>query len=513
MKTKTTKLLCFILAALMVLTGSTVLFSACAPAKQEPANSDTSDAAITNAGDSNGSPDASAEATTEEKYAFTGQNYNGYEVRVLIPDHNDWAMSTIKAVLSDSGQEEENGDAINDAIYKRNALVEEGLNVKIKEILVAGPESKAKKSIQSNTDDYDIVFTDSSQAGALASAGMYMNLYNVPGLNLDKPYWNQNANKSAELLGKLYFTTSDANIITNDGIWLLYFNKKITQDMGLENPYQLVRDGKWTVDKLYEMAKAAATDIDGDGKFTVKDRWGISTHGLNFLATLECQGEQLVKLNDAGEPYLINPDDKFVSAFVKAHQIMDKNNGVFLDAQGTYPGQTADLNHAKKTFMADMSLFCAEVLAHARVFREMTADFGILPLPKYDEFQSNYYTFMIDTIPAFGIPVTVADPERTGVFMDAFTAVSSETIIPAYYKVSLEGKFTRDEDSVEMLDIIRNGRIFDLAVQYNWGGFYSAIIAYGTGKEGTNPVTVFDKNRGKVEAAIAKTLDAYKNFD
>jgi len=502
------KLLAFILAILMV---STVLLPACGPKNNAGDTNATNDAG---AGDNtNETIDPNAGEATEEKYEFPGNNYKGYEMRVIIPDHNDWAMSTIKAVLNDAGQEEENGDPINDAIYKRNRIVEDGLNITIKEILVSGPESKAKKAIQANSDDYDVVFTDSSQAGLLASQGLYINLHEVPGLNLEKFYWNQNSHKSAELMGKLFFTTSDANIITNDAIWVLYFNKIIQQELGLTNPYQLVRENKWTVDVFYNMAREALKDIDGDGKFTVADRWGISTHGLGFLAFLECQDEKLVKLNENGEPYLITPDDRFVNAFVNAYRLMDKQGGIFLDAQGSYPGQTADLNHAKKTFMADMSLFCAEVLAHARVFREMTADFGVLPHPKYDEKQSEYYTFMIDTVPAFGIPITVAEPERSGVFMDAFTAVSNETIIPAYYTISLEGKFTRDEDSIEMLDIIRNGRVYDLAVLYNWGNFYSAIISYGNGKEGTNPITVFDKNRGKVEQAIAKTIDQYLNMD
>jgi len=505
---KAKRLLSFLLATLMILT---VFLPACAPAKIEPGDTDAPDST---AGDQAEDGDSGAAALTDDKYQFPGNDYKGYVMRVIVPDHNDWAMSTIKAVVSsDTGKEEENGDPINDAIYKRNSLVEEGLNVVIKEILVSGPESRAKKAIQANTDDYDVVFTDSAQAGILASQGMYLNLYDVPGLNLEKNYWNQNSHKSAELLGKLYFTTSDANIITNDAIWVLYFNKKLQQELGLGNPYQMVRDGTWTMDNFYDLARAGAKDIDGDGKFTVSDRWGISTHGLAFLAFLECQDEKLVKLDENGVPYLITPTDRFVNAFVKAHELMDKQGGLFLDAQGSYPGQTSDLNHAKKTFMADMSLFCAEVLAHARVFREMTADFGLLPHPKYDERQSEYYTFMIDTVPAFGIPITAAEPERNGVFMDAFTAISNETIIPAYYKISLEGKFTRDEDSVEMLDIIRDGRVYDLAVLYNWGGFYSSIISYGNGKEGTNPNTVFDKNRGKVESAIQKTIDAYQIMD
>ena len=504
-----TKRFCLWIAALIIFA---VVLAACGtetdeqgniniPAENNPGRDDTAD------------PGEAAHEETAEKYEFPDSDFKGYKIRIISPDHW-WAMPDLKATISEvTGEEEENGDPMNDAIYKRNRIVEDGLNVSIEATLIGGPESRAKRSIQAGSDDYDVIFTDSAQAGGLASQGLYLDLHGVQGLELDKWYWNQNAHQSAELLGKLYFTTSDANIITNDAIWVVYFNKKIHQDLGLENPYQSVRDGKWTTDAMYDMARSAARDIDGDGRWTADDIWGISTHGLGFLALLECQDQRLVRINENGEPYLITPDDKFVNAFANAYRFMNQTDGIWLHGEGSFVGKTSDLDHQTKTFMADMSLFCSEVLGHARVFREMTADFGLLPHPKYDEFQNNYYTFMIDTVPAFGIPITALDSARTGVFMDAFTAVSAEVIMPAYYKISLEGKFTRDEDSIEMLDIIRGGRIFDQAVLYNWGGFFSAIITYGTGREGTNPVSVFERLAGRVETAIEKTLEMYMALD
>jgi hypothetical protein len=494
---KTKKLLYFMLAALMI---SLAALAACS---SEPGGQ--GDAVIPdNAGSGAGAAgsEESEEAAEQEKYEFPEANFGGYTIRIISPDHW-WAMPDIWV-------EEITGDPLEDSIYMRNQIVMDALNVEIEATLVAGPESRARRAITAGSDDFDVVFTDSAQAGSLATQGLYLNLHDVPGLNLDKWYWNQRAHQSAELLGQLYFTTSDANIITNDAVWVLYFNKVIAQDLGLENPYNLVREGKWTIDAMYIMTREATRDLTGDGRWSADDMWGISTHGLGFLALLQCQGQSLVRLNQEGEPYLITPDQRFVSAFIKAHRFMNQAEGVWLHGEGSFPGKTADLDHQTKTFMADLSLFCSEVLGHARVFREMTADFGLLPHPKYDEHQENYYTFMIDTVPAFGIPITASNPERNGIFMDAFTAVSAEQIIPAYYKISLEGKFTRDEDSIEMLDIIRDGRIFDLAVLYNWGNFYSQIITYGTGREGTNPGTVFERFGDRVNTAIQTTVDAFR---
>ena len=441
-----------------------------------------------------------------ERYQFPADvDFGGYNMRIVTQDRSDWAWSEMSA-------EEEDGDPINDAIFTRNTKVEQELNITITEFHVSDSPGRARRAIQAGTDEYDVVFTDSSQAGNLASQGMYINLYNVPGLYLEKPWWNQNAHQSAELLGKLYFTTSDANLVTNDAIWVVYFNKKILRDHGMADPYQLVRDNQWTIDVFYEMARDAARDVDGDGVWTVADQWGISTHNLGFLAFFICLDQQMISLNEDGEPYLVAPNERFVSAFMKAARLMDAQGGLYLHAQGSYPGRTPDLDHARKTFIHDMSLFCTEVLSHARAFREMEADFGLLPHPKYDSNQEQYLTFMIDTVPAFGIPVTVADVERTGIFMEALTGVSAETIMPAYYDVSLHGKFTRDEESIEMLDIIRDGRVFDLAVLYNWGGYYGAIIDNGVSNS-PNPVTVYERLEGRVAAAIQQTLDRFRELD
>jgi hypothetical protein len=470
-------------------------------------NTTTAAPSVNNSGDTAGGETAGVqEEDLKESYKFPdGADYGGYNMRILVQDCTGWAMS-------DMWTEEENGDPINDAIYTRNARVEAGLNVQITEFQ-GDAESTARRSIQAASDDYDIIFTFSSAAGNLATQGMYHNLYNVPGLELDKPWWNQNAHQSAELLGKLYFTTSDANIVTNDAVWIVYFNKKILQNHQMADPYQLVREGKWTMDVFYGMAKDAAIDLDGDGIFTVSDQWGISTHDQGFLAFFICQEQQLIKLNEDNEPYMVMPDDRFVNAFTKANRLMDAAGGLYLHAQGNYPGKTGELDHATKTFMHDMSLFCTEVLSHARAFREMTADFGLLPHPKYDENQQNYYTFMIDTVPAFGIPIT-ADPERSGIFIEAMTGVSADTIMPAYYNISLQGKFTRDEESIEMLDIIRDGRVFDLSVLYNWAGYYSAIITEGVKvASAANPLTVFERLEGRVTTAIETTLEKYLEFD
>ena len=53
----------------------------------------------------------------------------------------------------------------------------------------------------------------------------------------------------------------------------IVFNKDLIDAEGLEDPYELYRNGEWTFEKLTEMARRATRDTDGDG---VVDQWGLS---------------------------------------------------------------------------------------------------------------------------------------------------------------------------------------------------------------------------------------------
>ncbi|MCL1794152.1 MAG: hypothetical protein FWG34_09800 [Oscillospiraceae bacterium] len=483
----------------------TILVSILPGLSSSCADTDTSDAKIPANADAN----AQTEQTDfeDESYKIPDADFDGYVMRLVTISNEEWAIPELDV-------EEETGEPVNDAIYRRNRTAEDALNIIIQEF-PGGIQSHdmLRKSVMANEDEYDLMFSHASSGGPISNLGYYVNLYDVRSLNLAHPYWDQGAIESFELMGKLYFTASDACLMTNDAIWVLYFNKKIIQEAQLENPYQLVRDGKWTADAMHKMAREAATDMDGDGIFTAADQWGIVSHPLCFIEFLNCMGEQLVKKDGNGYPFLIYPDERFIGAYKKTRELTSGESGVFLDITGNFKGKSADNDHASKAFMNDRALFCAEVLGWSRKFREMTADFGILPHPKYDENQPAYQNATANTVPIFAIPITNPNPERTGTFIDALTALSATTVTPAYYTISLEGKFTRDEDSIEMLDIIRTNRIYDLAVIYNWNNFFNDVINQGMSKSGDNPLTVFDKSGEKVKASIEKTMDVFNEVN
>ena len=95
----------------------------------------------------------------------------------------------------------------------------------------------------------------------------------------------------------------------------------------------------------------------------------------------------------------------------------------------------------------------------------MESPYGLIPLPKWNEEQSNYYTFVHDQYSIGGIPVSVQDPAMTSAVMEALAAESYRYVTPAYYDVVLNGKYLRDADSSEMLELAMAGVNVDMIVQ------------------------------------------------
>ena len=120
-------------------------------------------------------------------------------------------------------------------------------------------------------------------------------------------------------------------------------------------------------------------------------------------------------------------------------------------------------------FMEGRGLFVARAyVQYVYYFRESDVDYGIVPRPKYDSNQENYYSDInYAWATTVSVPVDVKDPERAGIILEALSSESLYTVTPANYTVSIVHKQLRDQDSERMLDIIYSSRCFD------WGQFVS----------------------------------------
>ena len=97
---------------------------------------------------------------------------------------------------------------------------------------------------------------------------------------------------------------------------------------------------------------------------------------------------------------------------------------------------------------------------------------SVLYLIRNDEAQQNYLTMSDGAHTIMAIPKTTTDIERNSVIIEALNAESYKWVIPAYYEITLKVKYSRDEESVAVLDMLLDGRTFDFGYVYDgWKGY------------------------------------------
>jgi len=415
-------------------------------------------------------------------------SFNGATITALAEENSWWQITTLAA-------EEMTGETINDAMFDRNAafMAEYDVDFKVLESTDIGTE--VKMAVSSSDPAYDFAVPDLTMAAALVNEDQIINLRNVESIDFSNEAWDQNAVKYFSVANKLYYGVSDISLGKNETAWIYMFNKRLLSEYNLENPYDLVREGKWTFDKTLEFMTAASNDTNGNGKADEGDRFGLATHDINYYALLISAGQPLAAKDMENDAPVINAESEgFITAY-------DRIKDYFTDKSQTV------MEYKGETFMAGNALLCAQTMACVRLFREMDDDFGIIPAPKYDEAQENYYTYIIPyEVLVSVIPVSAASPERSGVAVQALSIYSAHYLTPAYYDLTITGKGLRDEDSAEMLDIILDSAVYDLARMYDWGNFASGIPAMIHNKR--EFVSGYKRKARSIQNALEETISA-----
>ena len=453
-------------------------------------------------------PGATAETEPETEKILPDvpgdKDYGGYEFVILAngTDYNSYWYS------KDIYVEDENGDAINDAVYYRNRAIEEKYNISIKGALKGDQYNEAKKSISSGDNTYDMFTVPLQGATAqLAQDGLLMDLKKVPYIDLEKPWWDQRANTQLSIGRKLMFTISDLLIMDKDSILMFYFNKDMIKQYALEDPYQLVREGKWTVDKMWSMAKVVTKDIDGDGQMTDRDQYGFISQTHTIHGNVVGAGQLLIAKDENDLPAVNIQNPAVLASYEKWIEIFNDRENVFI--AGDWEKNHTDIWEYMLEMTAEArALFQFTHMDRVTTLRSYDCDFGILPNTKYDEAQTEYYNAVNGWCStSISIPVT-SDPERTGLILEALTAESYYTLRPAYYEISLKTKFLRDNESEAMLDLILKSRCYDLGNFYNWGGIFDTLNSLAAAKK-TDFVSGYEKVLPKIESAMQKAIDNF----
>ena len=402
-------------------------------------------------------------------------NFNGATFTILEWTVDDQQTPNTRWMpWEEADVDDTNGDLINDSVYNRNAAVEEQYGVVISKVYasvnnVGLDYMTTVRSMNTTGDDsYQLLTLRSVNIGTLTLENMMHNIADSQYINLEKPWWNQDSVTSLSLGGNIYWASSELLLRDKGATACIFYNGRIAEDNGFDNLYELAQDGEWTMEELVSTATIAATE-NGDNVWNENDIWGAvcGDDTVNYL------------YNGAGLKFATITEDGYLEYNFGSDKQISTLKSIFDEVMYAefYANTFSNPNAKNVKFGNDNVLYHFGMIKDVTTHRQMETNYGILPIPKYDEAQETYSSLVWmhhDTI--LGIPATVKNTDMAEIVLEALSAESYYTVYRDFYDTVIMGRSARDQQSKEMLQIIFDTRSFDPGLIWDNTPFAGKIL-------------------------------------
>ena len=491
-----TRILCLLLALLMLLP----MAIACRKEEEEAPETETQEVTQTE---------------TETETEIITDKWGQVVVDDGIPDELDYGGKTVN-VLIRSGEQyryewnlEKPQTSVDQEIYYRNLAVAEELGITWN--FVVTDEGTGLKTInekilntgKSGLGGIDIVNNYRNGAANTNLIPFYMDVRSdkFTYLNLDQPYWSKNINEAAESFGRQYFFAGDMNLSLYDRAIVVFFNKtqlEPSTGMTVDQLYQTVLDGDWTYEKLYNMTKGIYEDTgktagvrDYDDFYGISSIWiSEASDGLLYAWDLALSEE-----NEDGTHRVVTETGKtkMIEAFDKLTALLYGN--------GAYLNRTTSMDNIKH-FTQGHAVFNIDVLYHfaaqATELAAMEDGYGVVPTPKYDDNQTEYYSGMQDAHNIMSVMYYgLGNYEMISAVLELTASKSYETVRPFYVETVVKGQ-RLDANSGKCFELIMAG------VTLDWTDIYEPSIGSVRGNLWRTPFKTYEEGGSVVDAFASK---------
>ncbi|MBQ8213466.1 MAG: hypothetical protein IJZ80_05590 [Clostridia bacterium] len=362
------------------------------------------------------------------------------------------------------------GNVIDEAMFERGMFMSETFGVDIV-YRDEGTAAYAKFATDVTAGDYvaDSVLFAAQQSFRLLQQGLYVNLANLEGLNLSASYWDQRIQSEYAIGDKIYFLEGDYTVYDELRTWVMLYNKRLYEDYGYYTEYgtlyDMVGNQTWTLEKMFEMSDGMYSDENNNGIRDEHDKYGlVAAFGLSWCTFLG-SGMKMIS-NNNGDLTLMIKDSTF---YQRAYDVLEDVMTMCIDEDVLQPQlmQHADIwTAASDVFENNRALFRATTLSAATRLSNMSAKFGLVPMPAYSEEQGGYFGWVqSDAHTPLSMPYTVKDKEENAEILEAFCYYSRYLGETSLYDSFIENfrlqKFCETEQDLEMLELIFDAKIYD----------------------------------------------------
>jgi len=380
-------------------------------------------------------------------------------------------------------------DDVDAGIIERNNKIYEDIGVEIDPYLVAtvgidGLQEYCKATFDAQLPDIDVYCGYQYFDISLATQKHLYNLNDIVNpstqetiIDITQPYWASNYIDSITYNDYMYWVTGDLSLRYTGGLYCTFVNTELYDSkvkLAYENKtiYQIVREGNWTMETMIAMADLADNDIDGDGKITQGETAGFVYQNNDIWDGMAfgCQVEFGKKVSSAtGDEITVT-----LSQDAKASTFATYCNTLY-NANFTLGVSGTDSQELMNTFANGEALFAVNQLYQSPIFLSEMESFAIVPTPKLNKSQKNYASGCHDSLTLYGISRYSDVPVAAAATLELMAYYGYSLVAPVFYKsYILGGRTVREDESIEMINLIRDG--FDSDFVAAWSHSISDIV-------------------------------------
>ncbi len=420
-------------------------------------------------------------------------------------------ISTKQGTLYEIDAEELTGDLLNDALYDRNLRIEERFDTEIVPIITEAGDGQThvnsvKQSILAADDTFDLAATYVFTTGPIITEGYYLNWLNMPYNDMSSPWWLDGINGNLQVGDALYVSVGDMCVSTLKLTYGIFYNRTRGMDYGITDTiYDTVMNGEWTLDYMMSTIGDIYEDTNGDGARDSDDFYGFTAENATNLDIYTFAFDiPIVRQNAEGMPEIVYQSEKTISAIEKINRLYWETTGAYIP-EGDYSLPIAMFKDGK-------ALFTTTYLGNAfSEYRDMEDDYSILPYPKWDENQAKYMTGAMDNYSVLGVPITVTDTEMVSILTEALNVESYKTLFPTYYEQALQSKYSRDQESIEMINLLMEGRNFEFSTLFTSDlNYLSTLFRDVINGKSADFASKFAAKEKAANEGLKKVLEAYE---
>ena len=371
----------------------------------------------------------------------------------------------------------DNGDTMNDAVLDRNATVTErfGMTFSVEYVYTVSMGKMIDKLVNTSDPAYDLIVQRSVGLSEIYTQGFFYDLDSLLYTDTTKPWWNRDSLDSLALGNVHQFAASDMLLLDKSATSMVMYNATVAEnyEWAVGDLYQKVKDDRWTFEEMIGICEDVSTDLNDDGV----------SNGEEDILGMFCGDDPIHFLfNGAGFRFMSQDGHgHYEYTFGSPESILTVQT-IYEDlmyAPFFHNGWLKPI--VTDMFRADKCLFLPSGVKGVNAYRDMESNYGVLPIPKFTEDQTSFYSEVSphhDSI--LGVPLSAPDTEAISVALEALSAESYYSVYPLFYNVIITGRSVRDEQSKEMLKIVFDTRVYDAGLIYDLEGFAEAVLRHTT---------------------------------